>query len=135
MTNMRISHPNYPEKWKKRKINWYVTASSVLNILFGALLMINPEYCVDAACVDLGLIGEPLGFVFLLIGIVFLWLSLTRIASLADMKVICPQCEGAWNGWDLAELRCPNDGSELEPLDGFFDRHPERRGKGNSKNN
>lgn len=40
-----------------------------------------------------------------------------------DSTVICPRCKTAFNNRRMS--RCPHCDVDLEPLEGFYDRHPE----------
>ncbi len=42
---------------------------------------------------------------------------------------ICPRCETALPYGEVAEEVCPECGAAMEPLKGFYDRHPERKEK------
>ncbi len=45
-----------------------------------------------------------------------------------DMRVfICPQCETASSFAEVRNKMCPQCNIKMEPLDGFYDRHPEMK--------
>ncbi|QJT08873.1 hypothetical protein [Oceanidesulfovibrio marinus] len=44
-----------------------------------------------------------------------------------DEMMICSTCEQTIIAYKAQDGRCPHCGGELEPLDGFYERHPELR--------
>ncbi|MGE4505534.1 MAG: hypothetical protein AB7D51_09320 [Desulfovibrionaceae bacterium] len=72
------------------------------------------------------------GFLFMGAGAIFLLyglflLSKKRTAKSLHVNHICPVCESVLLLGSHEEHTCPHDGSPLEPLKGYYDRHPERR--------
>ena len=49
--------------------------------------------------------------------------------ELVKADFICPKCESVYPLPENAELTCPHDGTPMEPLEGYYNRHPERRDK------
>lgn len=43
--------------------------------------------------------------------------------------LICPTCRKPFDRRNFSENQCPTCGTELEKLDGFYDRHPELKEK------
>jgi len=71
------------------------------------------------------------GSVVIAFGILFIWFALTRKAQ--DFKgkfLVCPKCKDSFKQKDVSDSRCPDCAVELEDLEGFYDRHPEMREKG-----
>lgn len=44
-----------------------------------------------------------------------------------ETTLICPRCEEVYERLKVPDLKCLRCGGALEPLDGFYERHPERR--------
>ena len=68
-----------------------------------------------------------MGIVFILVGAVFIVLSITKIDLLyKDITVLkCPKCLKIYNKQELKSEKCPHCGADLEQLKGFFERHPD----------
>ncbi|MGE4505485.1 MAG: hypothetical protein AB7D51_09075 [Desulfovibrionaceae bacterium] len=41
--------------------------------------------------------------------------------------MVCPECESVFPIEQYRDGTCPHDGSPMEPLEGYYERHPERR--------
>ncbi|ACL01981.1 hypothetical protein Dalk_0272 [Desulfatibacillum aliphaticivorans] len=62
----------------------------------------------------------------ILTGVLLIWSSLRKKAKHYLGEVfMCPVCLNPIMGIDAANLKCPTCGRDLEPLKGFYDRHPE----------
>jgi len=73
--------------------------------------------------IDLTGFNKPYGIALALAGIFILWKS--RSISVKYVNMICPKCEEAFKLGSSSGNRCPKCGAALEPLDGFYERHPE----------
>lgn len=66
---------------------------------------------------------EPwVGYVLIPFGI--LLLIEAAIAKDSDEATMCPSCNEAHH-WKLKGKPCPKCGTIIEPLEGYYDRHPE----------
>ncbi|MGE4470487.1 MAG: hypothetical protein AB7D47_10170 [Desulfovibrio sp.] len=63
------------------------------------------------------------------LGIFLLWLAWHKRHDHKTTHMICPQCESVFPVGEFQDGKCPHDGTVMEPMDGYYDRHPERRGK------
>jgi hypothetical protein len=65
------------------------------------------------------------GVLMMLLGIAFI---LYAIFTWEDTSfTICPACEEAFVTRKVPDLKCPKCGADLELMEGFYERHPERR--------
>ncbi|TVM36705.1 hypothetical protein [Oceanidesulfovibrio marinus] len=74
----------------------------------------------------------PLGLALLAFGVFFLYRAYkesskrnTSSTQLAETETICVACQTPCLIDDFEEMTCPHCGGELEPLAGFYERHPE----------
>ncbi|MGE4505171.1 MAG: hypothetical protein AB7D51_07470 [Desulfovibrionaceae bacterium] len=68
------------------------------------------------------------GWLFVVTGLPFWVIGLIRvIRGTKPTDRICPVCESVFLRKDGPELICPHDGEALEPMKGYYERHPERR--------
>jgi hypothetical protein len=80
---------------------------------------------------DFGRYHYVFGVLITVVGIFFIYTSLTsKSKHLEDKYLICPKCKDSYNQKDVPNSRCPNCAVELEDLEGFYDRHPEPKEKG-----
>jgi hypothetical protein len=67
----------------------------------------------------------------IIVGLVLLFIAWRWRFDPGDDEFICPECESLLARKELkasdGAYRCPHDGSPMEPLEGYYDRHPERR--------
>ena len=72
----------------------------------------------------------PLGIFLTLLGVAFLYFSLRRKpnGSISGF-LICPLCRKPHEIKNSSENRCSSCGTDLEELDGFYERHPEIKEK------
>ncbi|GAB7021812.1 hypothetical protein JCM12178A_03700 [Salidesulfovibrio brasiliensis] len=77
---------------------------------------------------DLSAYNIPLG-----VGLILLGIGVTLFALLKQndaQTFICPRCECVFNREQMSEKKCPSCNAELEPLEGFYERHPEKKDEG-----
>jgi hypothetical protein len=43
--------------------------------------------------------------------------------------MICPKCDSVFPISHFRKDKCPHDGTTLEPMKGYYQRHPEKRDK------
>ncbi len=70
----------------------------------------------------------PWAIVLVTTGIYSLWLAWTNRPKAMTMH-ICPKCETAVDFRNVGNHTCPKCQTELEPLEGFYERHPELKDK------
>ena len=75
---------------------------------------------------DFSEVKWPLGIFLTLLGVCFLYFSLRRKPNnTASGFRICPICRTTLETINSSENRCSLCGTDLEELDGFYERHPE----------
>lgn len=62
------------------------------------------------------------GVLSMLMGVAFIIYGLR--SGLDTTFMICPECKEVYGRRKARDLRCPRCGTSLEPLDGFYERHP-----------
>ncbi len=70
------------------------------------------------------------GLSFLVAGCVLMYVSLRKLKYTwrkGEIIVICPRCESLYEKSALNDQLCPHCNIPMEPLKGFYDRHPEFR--------
>ncbi len=93
---------------------------------FGILLIIRPVFydIKHGINQDFSQIKWPLGSGFIVLGCLFVFISL-RKKSFENITLICPKCEETLEQTIKKEIICPCCGTTLEDLKGFYERHPE----------
>jgi hypothetical protein len=76
---------------------------------------------------DFGPYHYIFGIFVAVVGVFFVYTSLT---SKKKKFLICPECKKSFNPKDVPNSYCPKCSIGLEDLDGFYDRHPELKEKG-----
>ena len=72
-----------------------------------------------------------IGSVIIVFGIVFIWFALGRkVQDFKGKLLVCPKCKDSFNQKDVPNSLCPNCAVELEDLEGFYERHPELKERG-----
>lgn len=110
---------------KKRKVNIFLLVFGVVNLAWGVMTILSPTACWYGYCWDQSAYNIPLGIGISLLGLAMLLLSCRKGQRDYKKVFICPHCETAL---PLAEARdgmCPRCGTPMEPLEGFYERHPE----------
>jgi hypothetical protein len=75
------------------------------------------------------------GLLFMGAGLPFIGYGLYRLfrpgksAEPNKVEHICPRCESVYALADDESRICPHDGTTLEPMKGYYQRHPEKRDK------
>jgi hypothetical protein len=99
-------------------------------VAFGAFIMIvslgTPTFLEDVPFSDDNYYITFVGFVLFVVGGWKIIFSKDCYEYPSWIK-ICPECEMVFDDLGRSESICPNCNVELEPLDGFYDRHPEKR--------
>jgi putative Mn2+ efflux pump MntP len=105
----------------------YVFSGIVLAI-FGFCIIIQPRWYSSKyeRYFDFTGVHIPLGSLFIVIGLLFVWVPLRKKAKAYEDKfLICPKRETSYNKKEVPDNQCPRCKIELEDLDGFYARHPE----------
>lgn len=100
-------------------------AGGGINLLLGYKIATTPYWC-DAHwpfCWDWSAYNVPLGAIVAIIG-VFMFIIAFRKGQMRRPVLMCPKCEKPYS-LSLKTRICPTCSSDLEPLDGFYERHPE----------
>lgn len=109
----------------KRKINIFLLAFGAVNIAWGVTTFLFPGACWYGYCWDESAYNVPLGIGLTLLGVVMVLVALRK--GQRDYKEVfaCPECETALPLAEAGDAVCPKCGARMEPLKGFYDRHPE----------
>lgn len=101
-------------------------------ILYGSLTIMKRGYYSSkfGFYFDFGPYHYVLGIIITIVGIFFVYTSLTKKAKEFEAKfLICPKCKAPFNQKEVPDGRCPECEVKLEDLDGFYERHPELKAK------
>ena len=75
---------------------------------------------------DFGPYHYVLGIIITIVGVLFVYTSLTKKAKeFEDKFLICPKCNTPFNERDVPDGRCAKCKVDLEDIEEFYDRHPE----------
>ena len=67
-------------------------------------------------------LGDVCLFIF---GIILVGYVVFKPQALIKKKYICPKCEETVEDIEGKDISCPKCGTKMEPLKGFYERHPE----------
>ena len=79
--------------------------------------------------IDLTGYNKPIGYLFIILGTYALYKTLLCKRYAGNDLLICIECQQPIKRKYTKDNQCPTCDVELEPLDGFYDRHPELKGK------
>ena len=71
---------------------------------------------------------KPVGYSMMAVGC-FLLIYTTFGKWQNTTTYICPKCEETVEDIEGKDIYCPKCGTKMEPLKGFYERHPELKGK------
>ena len=111
----------------------YVYLGLVL-LIFGFGIIIHPRWYSSKYELYFDYTGVhiPVGSLFIVIGLLFVWVVLRKKAKFyQDKFLICPKCERSHNKKEVPDNQCLQCKVGLEDLDGFYERHPEKKQTGN----
>jgi hypothetical protein len=66
------------------------------------------------------------GIVLVCFGLVMIITGLFRPHSFKETKYICRKCEKITTTSKIRETNCPDCNTRMEPLEGFYERHPDK---------
>ena len=110
----------------------------IINILLGIGLVFhgisildNPVWNSDKLGYRVDITGYniPIGIILILLGLYTLYKMLMAPRYTGNDILMCHQCNQPIERKQTRNNKCPTCDVELEPLDGFYDRHPELKGK------
>jgi hypothetical protein len=107
-----------------------VALTGLVTAIFGLSIITGPKFYdrLYARYWDFTEVRIPFGTALIIIGIIFIWSALRRKAKdYEKMFLICPKCEKTFNKKDVPDQLCPNCKVDLENIEGFYERHPERK--------
>jgi len=79
---------------------------------------------------DFSEVKWPFGILLTLLGIGFLYFTFRKRFEESNSDfLICPTCQKPFDPKDIEENQCTTCGTDLENLNGFFERHPELKEK------
>ncbi len=67
------------------------------------------------------------GIVLFGFGLTMIITGLFRPKSFKQTKYICNKCKQITTVFNSTEINCPVCGTKMEPLKGFYERHPEKK--------
>jgi|GEM_PF-1899905 len=101
-------------------------------VLLGYKIIQNPIVCrsfYDNICADFTGYNIPFGVFMMIIGCAIMFHMLFGKRYTGNDILMCHQCNQPIERKQTKGNKCPTCDVELEPLDGFYDRHPELKGK------
>jgi len=113
-------------------MNFFYILIGISLVVFGIGILYDPIFhdTKHNFIHDFTEIRLPFGVFLTLTGLVFLYTSLRKKSiSSASGYLICCNCRHLFEKKSIAGNQCPSCGTDLEQLDGFYDRHPELRDK------
>ncbi len=107
----------------------------LLWVIFGVTLIKYPIFYDSRHGIyqNFSQVKWPLGSGFIILGVVFIFVSAKMKNNITD-NFICPKCEEIIDHSGEDEVFCPKCGTKMEPLKGFYERHPELKEKSENPN-
>lgn len=108
----------------------------ILTIILGVLIVIAGLIVIKTGVISEWNIGIKLsnsidralfGLLFIALGVVCIAFGIKKKSGVFEIEnfIICPECRKTYRESDVSQRICTECKSMLEPLDGFYDRHPE----------
>lgn len=105
----------------------------ILTILQGSEIVRDPKVYspIYRYTWDLTGYNVPFGMALIAVGVFFMWSAFFQKPKdpWAWGIQICPKCELTFRKDEVPSGKCPKCGEGLEALSGFYERHPELRGR------
>jgi len=102
----------------------------ILCIVAGGQLLYEPTWISKYGIIfDVSDYQVPFAFSMIFVGIFSVWMAAKSKLYTGNDILMCPQCNQPIERKQTQGNKCPTCDVELEPLDGFYDRHPEFKGK------
>jgi len=122
------------KKKPSQSTDWKYVLFGVGVILFGLIVLDDPIVTFTGGVeVDLRPFNVPLAIVAGGLGGWIVWVSLSRSGQLDNSNWICPECQKTSMRSKLVNDKCPDCDILMEPLKGYYKRHPELVDKGNEE--
>lgn len=104
-----------------------MVSGGVVNLLIGYEIATTPYWCSKhwPFCWDWSAYNVPLGIGVGIGGLIMFTFAFRKNKNGVRGIFICPQCETALPYAEVPDETCPKCQIKMEPLDGFYDRHPE----------
>lgn len=99
---------------------------AVSTLILGIFVYFDTRACWRGVCWDWDGVNQIAGPAIVVLSLIMIGIVLYSIKNKKPEVVICPQCEAVFPFHKNETNRCPGCGVPLEPLDGFYERHPER---------
>ncbi|GAB7021811.1 hypothetical protein JCM12178A_03690 [Salidesulfovibrio brasiliensis] len=98
-------------------------------IAVGLRLLRDPIFCGGKFdyCTDLSGYNVPLGIVVIMYGAYAL--TADMLPNHKESLLLCPKCESTFRHSQTPDGKCPSCKVDVEPLEGFYKRHPEKKGE------
>lgn len=111
---------------RPRRGNLYLLLMGMYVIVVGLITIDDPVYEFKGGYkIDLGAFKWPFVVSSLLVGGYFVWAGITCRRSQNASYWICSECEKVSKKKYMINSGCADCGGTMEPLEGFYDRHPE----------
>ena len=114
---------------KRKNMDIFTMVAGVANLLLGALIWTHPVICHFGSCVDVRETKFVVTPGLSIIGIFMIIASLRPSKRDYKAMYVCPKCESLKPFGEVKDEVCPVCGVKMEPLKGFYERHPERKDK------
>lgn len=110
-----------------REINWIWFALGLLLVVFGLNIVVDPIVPHYDISIDIRPFQIPVAISSTGIGLYLFWASFTSKRYDGNDVLMCPRCNGSFERKNVQENKCPKCDVDLEPLEGFYERHPEMK--------
>ncbi|WP_281760653.1 hypothetical protein [Pseudodesulfovibrio nedwellii] len=116
---------------KKKQVDTLILFAGIATMAFGYFVYSSTTFChyFGSYCTEMEPFHVEAGIGIAIIG-VFMFIMAFRKDQRDYAEVfICPKCETALPFAEVPNEICPKCQTELEPLEGFYERHPELKDK------
>lgn len=111
----------------KRKTDKLLLIGGVVNTLFGLSVYSDSTFCYyfDTYCTEMEPFHKQAGIGICLIGLFMLIMTFRKGQRDYKEMFICPKCQTAHPLAEVPDETCPECQTKMEPLKGYYKRHPE----------